>query len=64
MRSPLSTMRGGIRIQVEIPQDLTRGQKNPVLGAWVKKLKTPKIKYVKKYYIVIRHKKDKYFILK
>ena len=40
MRSPLSIMRGGIEIQVELPQDLTRGQKNPVLGAWVKKIKT------------------------
>ena len=27
MHSPLSTMRVGIEVQVEIPQDLTRGQK-------------------------------------
>ena len=46
MRSPLSIMRGGIKIQVEIPQDLTRGQKNPVLGAWVKKINTQGEMYI------------------
>ena len=42
MRSPLSIMRGGIRNKVDDATRLIIDQKNPVLGAWVKKIKTPK----------------------
>ena len=40
-RSPLSNMRGGIDNEVDKTTRLIRDQKNPVLGAWVKKRKTP-----------------------
>ena len=46
MRSPLSMMRGGIEIQVEMPQDLTRGKKKTRTRSMDENIKTPKIKYV------------------